>query len=123
MSAPILVVDDEPGMRATVVDLLESAGHEAVAAASGDDALEMVREQEFSLLVMDIRMPGRNGIEVLQELGPPPPPVILMTAYAVDEQVDRAAEAQAYALIHKPVPARYLLELVEAARRPRSPDG
>jgi CheY-like chemotaxis protein len=123
MSAPILVVDDEPGMRETVVEVLESAGHEAVAAASGDDALDLVREREFSLLVMAIHMPGRDGIEVLRELGPPPPPVILMTAYALDEQIDQASQAQAYALIHKPVPASYLLELVDSARRPHRTDG
>jgi CheY-like chemotaxis protein len=64
---------------------------------------------------MDIRMPGRDGISVLREIDGPPPQVVLMTAYAADEHVQAAAEAGSFALLHKPVPAPRLLELVARA--------
>lgn len=115
MSAEILVVDDQPGMRETLVDILEAAGLQATSAADGDAALALARARDFDVVVMDIRMPGRDGVSVLLELGTPPPEVILMTAYAVDEQLKAAVAGNAYALVHKPVPVPYLLDLVASA--------
>ena len=111
----ILVVDDEVGMRETVSDILTGMGYEVATARNGEDALSQLREGKFSLVLMDIRMPGRDGISVLREIGPPPPPVVLMTAYAADEQVRAATEAGSFALIHKPVPAQRLLDVVARA--------
>lgn len=111
----ILVVDDQPGMRETLVDILEAAGHRATPAADGEAALELVRENRYDVVVMDIKMPGRDGVSVAKEMGEPPPAVILMTAYAVDEQLRAAVSGNAYALVHKPVPIPYLLELIEGA--------
>lgn len=111
----VLVVDDQQGMRETLVDILESVGLRATPAPDGEAALALAREHDFDVVVMDIRMPGRDGVSVLQELGKPPPQVILMTAYAVDEQLQAALEVNAFALVHKPVPVPYLLDLVAAA--------
>jgi CheY-like chemotaxis protein len=111
----VLVVDDQAGMRETLVDILEAAGLRATSASDGESALELARTHDFDVVVMDIRMPGRDGVSVLRELGKPPPEVILMTAYAVDEQLKAAVEGNAYALVHKPVPVPYLLDLVASA--------
>lgn len=111
----ILVVDDQAGMRETLVDILEAAGHTATPAPDGETALELVRENRYDVVVMDIKMPGRDGVSVAREIGEPPPAVILMTAYAVDEQLRDAASGNAYALVHKPVPIPYLLELIAGA--------
>ena len=113
--ASVLVVDDELGMRETVAEILQSAGFEVTTASSGEDALSRLRQDEFDVVLMDIRMPGRDGISVLQEIGPPPPPVVMMTAYAVEEQLRAAVEAQSFAVVHKPVPATYLIDLVGRA--------
>jgi CheY-like chemotaxis protein len=113
--ASVLVVDDELGMRETVAEILEGAGYEVTMASSGEDALSRMRQHEFDVVLMDIRMPGRDGISVLQEIGPPPPPVVVMTAYAVEEQLRAAVEAQSFAVVHKPVPATYLIDLVGRA--------
>lgn len=113
--ATVLVVDDERGMRETVAEILESAGYRVRTAANGNDALGQLREIEFDVVVMDVRMPGLDGISVLREIGPPPPPVVLMTAYAVEEQLKAAVEAESFAVVHKPVPAPYLLDLVGRA--------
>ncbi|MGH8973114.1 MAG: response regulator [Acidimicrobiia bacterium] len=114
-AATVLVVDDERGMRETVAEILESVGYEVTTASTGDDALVRLQQQEFDVVLMDIRMPGRDGISVLQEIGGPPPPVVVMTAYAVEDQLKAAVDAQSFAVVHKPVPPAYLLDLVARA--------
>jgi CheY-like chemotaxis protein len=111
----VLVVDDEAGMRDTVAEILECAGYEVITARSGDDALSRLAERTFDVVLMDIRMPGRDGISVLREIGGPPPPVVMMTAYAGDEQLRAAIDAKSFAVVHKPVPAPYLIDLVARA--------
>jgi CheY-like chemotaxis protein len=111
----VLVVDDEAGMRETVAEILECAGYEVSTARNGDDALSRLAERSFDVVLMDIRMPGRDGISVLREIGGPPPPVVMMTAYAVDDQLRAAIDAKSFAVVHKPVPAPYLIDLVARA--------
>lgn len=115
MSAAVLVVDDELGMRETLVDILQDAGYDVAAAPDGETALETVRRNRFDVVVMDIRMPGRDGVSVLQEMGSPPPQVIMMTAYAVEEQIRQAVAAKAFAVLHKPFQVGHLLDLVAGA--------
>jgi CheY-like chemotaxis protein len=111
----VLVVDDEAGMRETVAEILECAGYEVSTARNGEDALSRLAERSFDVVLMDIRMPGRDGISVLREIGGPPPPVVMMTAYAVDDQLRAAIDAKSFAVVHKPVPAPYLIDLVARA--------
>ncbi|HLF39949.1 MAG TPA: response regulator [Acidimicrobiia bacterium] len=111
----VLVVDDEIGMRETVAEILEGAGYEVSTASNGDDALLRMRHQAFDVVVMDIRMPGRDGVSVLQEIGGPPPPVVMMTAYAVEDKLRAAMDARSFAVVHKPIPASYLIDLVARA--------
>ena len=111
----VLVVDDETGMRETVAEILEGAGYEVSTARSGEDALSRLAERTFDVVLMDIRMPGRDGISVLREIGGPPPPVVMMTAYAVDEQLQAALDLKSFAVVHKPVPVPYLIDLVARA--------
>ena len=83
----VLIVDDEPGMRETLVDILEKSGFVAEAVADGEEALRRLAEQSYDVVVMDVRMPGRDGVDVLHAMGGPPPPVILMTAFTSDERL------------------------------------
>lgn len=66
--ARILVVDDEVAVRALEVAVLEDAGHSAIAVASGDAAIEACRTQEFDLVLLNMNMPGRNGLDTLTVL-------------------------------------------------------
>jgi two-component system NtrC family response regulator/two-component system nitrogen regulation response regulator GlnG len=111
----VLVVDDELGMRETLVEILSQTGYCAHAAVDGDDALKAMRKERYDVVVMDIRMPGRDGISVLREVGSPPPRVIIMTAYANAEQVREAEEANAFAVVGKPFKVPQLLGLVAEA--------
>ncbi|HVT21364.1 MAG TPA: response regulator, partial [Mycobacteriales bacterium] len=61
MSASVLVVDDETGMRETLVDILEAAGYTVTPAEDGAVALEMARTHPYDVIVMDIRMPILTG--------------------------------------------------------------
>ena len=111
----VLVVDDEPGMRETLVDILEDAGYEVVAAVDGQAALDTVREHPVDVVVMDVQMPKQDGVSVLARLRPPPPVVIMMTAYALEERLRAAVDTNAFAILHKPFPVGRLLSLVASA--------
>jgi len=111
----VLVVDDEPGMRETLVDILEAVGYEVCAAGDGEQALDAVRERSVDVVVMDVQMPRRDGVSVLQQLRPPPPAVIMMTAYAIEERLRSAVDANAFAILHKPFAVGRLLSLVASA--------
>ncbi len=115
MTRRLLVVDDEPGMRETLVDIFEAAGYDVTAAVSGEAALDELRVETYDVVLMDIRMPGRDGVTVLLEIGPPPPKVIMMTAYAVEEKLREALRSHAYAIVHKPFQVDRLLGLVAGA--------
>jgi CheY-like chemotaxis protein len=111
----VLVADDELGMRETLIDILEGSGYVVTEAADGDAALDAIRRGHYGVVVMDIRMPGRDGVTVLREVGAPPPPVILMTAYANQAQIREAHRANAFAVLSKPFPVPQLLGLVASA--------
>lgn len=111
----VLVVDDEPGMRDTLAAILEQQGYRVASAPDGETASVAVQAEAFDVVVMDIRMPGRDGVSVLQEMDNPPPQVILMTAYAVEERLRAAVDAKAFAIVHKPFETRRMLSLVSDA--------
>jgi CheY-like chemotaxis protein len=121
--ARILVVEDDNDVRATVERMLRSGGHEVVAAADGGVGIRLFREQSFDLVLCDVHMPGRDGIEVVAEIRRSHAiPIIQMTGSA--ERVSGGARldprflpANANAgttkVIAKPFRARELLALVQ----------
>ena len=113
----VLVVDDEQGMRETLMAILELHGYRVSSAPDGETAVTAVREGTFDVVVMDIRMPGRDGVSVLEAMGDPPPQVILMTAYAQEERLRAAVQASAFAIVHKPFDTHWLLRLIADASR------
>ena len=114
-ASAVLVADDEAGMRDTLVAILEHHGYRVSSAADGDAAFGAIQEKAFDVVIMDIRMPGRDGVSVLQEIGVPPPQVILMTAYAQEDRLHAATNA--FAILHKPFDTRRMLGLVADANR------
>ncbi len=83
-SAHILVVDDEGAIRYSISKTLQRIGYQVSAAASGEEALEMLADQSFDVVLTDIRMPGLTGVELLGKIKERAPDaiVILMTGYA-----------------------------------------
>ncbi|MEO1337225.1 MAG: response regulator, partial [Myxococcota bacterium] len=91
----ILLVDDEPSLRLTVADALEDAGHRVTTAADGGEAMTVLDERTFDLVVSDIRMPRVDGLTLFRHIRHERPntAVILMTAYAaVTDAVDALKE-------------------------------
>ena len=114
----VLVVDDEPGMRETLVDILEGVGYEVTEASDGDLAVSHVQTRPVDVVVMDVQMPNCDGVEALRQMRTPPPEVIMMTAYAIEERLRSAVDANAFAIVHKPFSVARLLSLIESAAAP-----
>ena len=105
VSKPILVVEDEPIVRESIRDWLKDAGYEVATAESGEEALEMIEKQDFSLMVVDVRLPGKTGITVLKEVKAQRPWIksIVITAYPTAELSDRAKKLGAVDYLIKPI--------------------
>lgn len=104
-SRPILVVDDEPIVRESIRDWLKDAGYTVATAETGEEALEMIKKQDFGVLVLDIRLPGRTGMSVLREVKAVKPEIksIIITAYPTSELAAEAKELGAIDYLIKPI--------------------
>ncbi len=119
MTRRILVVDDDPEMVRTLSDVLELHGWETVAAYSGDEAVALAAQPDIAVVVMDVRMPGLNGVEALRAIkaNRPGTRVVLMTAYAARDLLAEAERDGALKIMPKPVALPELLALLDDARR------
>lgn len=100
----VLVVEDELIMRETIVTYLEENHFRVESVMRGEDAVNLVRENGFSLVVVDLKLPGIDGIEVLRRIRiiDPNLPVVMMTAYATVENAVTAIKEGAYDYLVKP---------------------
>ncbi|MBV8078683.1 MAG: response regulator, partial [Planctomycetaceae bacterium] len=80
---PILVADDDRTIRRNLVRLLQAEGYRTLEAASGTEALALIRAEAPAAVLLDLKMPGPDGLEVLRQLGPTLAdlPVIVITAF------------------------------------------
>lgn len=101
----ILVVDDDHRIVKTTCDILKIKGHEPIAAYSGEEGVEKVKANLPDCVLMDIKMPGINGVEALKRMKEIAPvlPIVLVSAYAADELMEEAQRAGAYAILSKPL--------------------
>lgn len=99
----ILVVDDEPAVRATIARALDALGYSVREAADGPSALAMVREEPPILVILDYVMPGMDGAEVAREIGTIAPdlPIIFSTGHAALRAL-RAAAGEDVEVLEKP---------------------
>ncbi len=99
------MVDDEPIVRESLKDWLEDAGYTVATAESGEEALEMVAKQEFGVVVLDVRLPGKTGITILKDLKTMKPGLksIVITAYPSTELAVEALKLGAVDYLVKPV--------------------
>jgi len=113
----ILVIDDEESMRVGCVQTLSEEGYAAQAAENGAQGLEMAQRESFDLVVLDLRMPGLDGMEVLRKLREVDPDlvVIVITGYATIESAVEAMRRGAYDFLPKPFTPETLLAIVRRA--------
>jgi len=116
---PILLVEDKAELRAMLRKALEKAGYAVEEAPDGDAAARKVRERRYLLVLTDLKLPGRSGIDVLRETRDADAtiPVILMTAFGSVEEAVTAMKEGAFDFIQKPVDLDHLRLLVERAAR------
>lgn len=101
----ILVVDDDENTRNAIVEALSLKDIQVEAAESGEAALSLLAAKQFDLALLDLRMPGMSGMEVLKQVGRsyPDVPVILVTAYGTVQTAVEAIKAGATDVIEKPL--------------------
>jgi DNA-binding NtrC family response regulator len=100
----VLIADDDRDLAESLADVLELKGFEVGIAFNGDAAMECYRAQPTDLALLDVRMPGKDGIACCLELRALDPTmrVVLMTGYAADPAMQRAHTSGAAAVIEKP---------------------
>jgi len=110
----ILVVDDQPGMCETLLDILEDVGYNVRSAQDGSTAIEMNKQDVFDIILMDIIMPGINGVEALKVIKKmnADTTVILMTAYTAPDLIMEAQKAGVYECLTKPFSPSRLLDII-----------
>ena len=118
MSIKILVVEDDPHIRSVVCAFLAQDGYDAHESADGDEALELMYKETYQLLILDILLPGVNGLELLKEFRRiSDAPVLMMTALTDDRDQLSAFNNLADDYVTKPFSTQILLKRVEALLR------
>lgn len=124
MAKKILVIDDEELIIKSLRKLLEKNGFTVFVAKNGQDALIMTEDEEFDLIVADIRMPGMNGVETIETIynnlkktNSKKTSVIFITGYADEEIKQKAKNLGPIAYIYKPFDIVELVNKIKGALR------
>ncbi len=117
-----MIVDDAADNRTLFMRFLEKAGASATAVSSASEALQLLQERSFDVVLMDIQMPETDGFECLQrlrksetELGREACPVIAVTAFAMGDEFERALRSDFVQVMSKPTPREGLVQAVRSA--------
>jgi len=117
----LLVVDDDPNLGESLRDVLTEKGYELVVVTDGEKALELLREEQFDMALVDIRMPGLDGATTARFIHSLAPelPVAMITGYAFDELARQTLREGAVAVLGKPLDIDHLVKLIErTVKRP-----
>jgi len=94
----ILIVDDDRDWRGVLRLALHELGYEGVEASGGEEALDLMEREQFPIVLLDMRMPGLSGAEVIARMRPPLPQIVLLTAAPTDELGDALSASPCYYL-------------------------
>jgi two-component system, NtrC family, response regulator AtoC len=102
--ACIMIVDDEEIVRTSLTSWLLEDGYEVLSAESGESALEELKKRDYDLVLIDLKMPGMDGLQLMKEIKKDLPdlPLIIMTAYATVDTAVKAIKEGAYDYLMKP---------------------
>ena len=115
--AKILIIDDDPRIPILLRHLLRLKGYESVSSESGKQALALIKQDTFDLIITDLRMQNINGMELLREVQTLEPfiPVIMVTAYASDETAIESVNLGVFDYLPKPYKGDELIDAVKRA--------
>ena len=111
----ILIVDDEEDLAFTMAERLTLRGYRAEAVTCATDALQRVGEDEFGVVVLDVKMPGIDGLHLMAEIKQQHPdlPVILLTGHGSTADAERGMREGAAEYLMKPIDIEKLIEKIE----------
>jgi DNA-binding NtrC family response regulator len=115
----ILIVDDDFGVTVTLADILDDLGYAVAVTGDGYRAIEMVRESNYDVALMDIEMSKINGLEIFRKVKhiSPLTRVMMMSTYSVGDLVREALKEGAYGILYKPLDLDKVLYFIEKAER------
>lgn len=121
---PVLIVDDEPIVRESIRDWLEDAGYSVSTAQDAEEALDLIEKKDFSVLVLDIRLPGQSGLAVLRKVKAQRPWIksIIITAYPSEETTQEAKNLGAIDYMIKPVVPDELEKMINETLKGMTPE-
>ena len=119
--ANILVIDDEESMRIGCIQTLSEEGFRVQAVENGSQGLQITNEESFDLILLDLKMPGMSGMDVLVKLKEKEPNiiVIVITGYATIDSAVEAMKRGAYDFLPKPFAPEVLISIVKEAIKSR----
>jgi len=119
----ILVVDDEIIIRALLLDVLKSDGHEVYAVGNAKDALKLIKKYNYDIVFSDVHMPDMNGYELLKQVKSSYPDiaVIMMDSYP-EELSERCMQDGALYCVHKPFDISELRKVISSIENKTKPD-
>jgi DNA-binding response OmpR family regulator len=113
-ASPVLVVEDDPGVREFVVAVLVRQGYRVVAAASGEEAAKLLDGERAQLAVLDVGLPGMDGFAVAEQLAPGVP-VIIVTGDPVGAYARMQGRVEHFQVLPKPLAVELLEHAVDSA--------
>jgi len=113
----VLVVDDESELVSALVERLEIRGFEATGLTDGTQAVEMAAQKDFDVAIIDLKMPGISGLDVIRQLQQQQPRLkcILLTGHGAAENEIKGRECGAYSCMMKPIDINVLAEALQEA--------
>jgi CheY-like chemotaxis protein/anti-sigma regulatory factor (Ser/Thr protein kinase) len=111
----VLIVDDDRALRHALTSLLQAAGYSVEQASDGPEALLRLQDASTDVMLLDVNMPGMNGLDVLEKARslPAPPAVVMMTADDAPETLVRSIEGQAFRYLRKPFAPADIVDVVK----------
>lgn len=113
----ILMVEDNPINRSLVLAILRHCPYQIVESSSAEEGLEKISQQDFDLVLMDVGLPGMDGVEATRILKTTPKtahvPVVILSAYAMAEEKQRAMDAGCDTYLTKPIDLKLFRSVVE----------
>ncbi|MCP4267785.1 MAG: response regulator [Candidatus Brocadiaceae bacterium] len=111
----VLIVDDEPGIRTTLAEILKDEGYNVVVAENGYKGIDAAKKTNFNFAIIDMKMPGLNGIDTLKRIKriSPDTKIFFMTAFLAEDVLDEEAKRQTHEIFYKPIDIDLILKIMK----------